>query len=105
MITSRGQPRQRCLVTTTQRRMCQTLCRSRSGRGTDWSVTWKHEQRREADGVGQLERADRVHAEREDHAPVLRVVFQRKSFVNMAPESECQAVSYTHLRAHETPEH
>ena len=34
-ITSRGQPRPRCLVTTTQRTMCRTVCTSRSGPGTD----------------------------------------------------------------------
>src|SRR5215212_8378890 len=33
--TSRGQPRPRCLITTTQRKMCRTVCTSRSGPGTD----------------------------------------------------------------------
>ena len=34
-ITSRGQPRPRWLVTTTQRTMCRTACTSRSGHGMD----------------------------------------------------------------------
>src|ERR1700752_132113 len=34
-ITSHGQPRPRCLVTTTLRRMCRTVCTSRNGHGTD----------------------------------------------------------------------
>src|SRR5262245_26829596 len=38
MITSRGPPLPRCLVTTTRQMMCRVGCTSRSGPGTDSSL-------------------------------------------------------------------
>ena len=52
-------------------------------------VAWNYEEAREVNRVGELEGADCVHSEGEDHAPVLWVVFQGEPFVGMTPESKC----------------
>src|SRR5215208_1408754 len=51
-------------------------------------VTRDEQQRLEVDRFRQLDGADRVHPEGEDHAPVQRVVHERKMLVQVPPDAE-----------------
>src|SRR5262245_14093207 len=49
-----------------------------------------HQQPGEVERLGETDRAQRVHPEREDHPPVLRVVGERHALQHVAPEPEEQ---------------